>query len=101
MIKFNLKYFIAFFLLLVIEIIIERYATGFIRHTLGDYLVVILLYCLIKGFLKISNLQNIFPKNYSRTVQIILGTSFSFLDLVAYSLGVLTVYLIDKFFKKH
>jgi len=121
MIKFNLKYFIAFLFLLIIEIVIERFATGFIRHTLGDYLVVILIYCLIKGFFKISNtkaaiitlifsfvieflqlsnLQNIFPEDYSKAVQIILGTSFSVLDLVAYSLGVLTAYVIDTYYKR-
>ncbi|MCG1035736.1 DUF2809 domain-containing protein [Polaribacter sargassicola] len=121
MIKLNVKYLLASVLLLIIEIAIARYATGFIRHTLGDYLVVILLYFLIKGFLKItnkkaaiitlifsfiieflqlSNLQNIFPEKYSKTVQIILGTSFSYLDLVAYTLGVLTVYIIDSYYQK-
>jgi len=121
MIKFNYRYFIGFILLLITEIIIEKYATGFIRHTMGDYLVVILLYCFIKSFftfsiektaiitllfsyfiefLQLSNLQNIFPEKYFKIVQITLGTSFSYLDLLAYTLGILTVYVIDKYLKK-
>lgn len=119
--KIHLKYFIAFILLLIIEILIERFATGFIRFTIGDYLAVMLVYTLIKGtvnisigkailitfiiafsieFLQLSDLQNNFPAEYSKTLKIILGTSFSFGDLVAYSLGIISIILVERYLKK-
>jgi hypothetical protein len=121
MLKFNKNYFFIAVVLFVIEILIAKYATGFIRHTLGDYLVVILLYSFIKSFfnilpdkaaittlviayiiefLQLSNLQNIYPSEYTKTFNLILGTSFSIGDLVAYTLGVITIYMVEKYFKK-
>ena len=119
--KFNKKYFIIFIFLLLTEIIIAKYITGFIRHTLGDYLVVILLYSFIKSFMKISvkkaalitlvisfiieflqlsGLQNMYPSEYSKTLKIVLGTSFSISDLIAYALGVITILVIEKIIEK-
>lgn len=115
--KFNLKYFIAFALLLTIEILIAIYGKGFIRHTFGDYLVVILLYAFFKSFLKtatnkvafitllisyfveflqLTNLKNMYPNQYLKTFQILLGTSFSFWDLLAYTLGYLSILILEK-----
>ncbi|PQJ69487.1 ribosomal maturation YjgA family protein [Polaribacter butkevichii] len=115
--KIHLKYFIAFILLLIIEILIERFATGFLRFTIGDYLVVMLVYTLIKSivkisiekailitfiiafsieFLQLSDLQTNFPTAYSKTLKIILGTSFSLGDLVAYTLGIISIILVEK-----
>ena len=116
MMKFNLKYFLIFLLLFFSEIIIAKYTTGFIRHTIGDYLVVILLYSLIKSFIKLSNLktgiivwiiaymveflqltnlQNFYPDKYVHALKLVLGTSFSIGDLVAYTLGIITTLLIE------
>lgn len=121
MIQFNLKYFIVFLILFIVEILIAKYATGFIRHTLGDYLCVILLYALIKSFIKLSvlktaiivliiaylveflqltNLKDLYPDNYAKSLRIILGTSFSIGDLVAYTLGIITTLLIENRLKK-
>ena len=115
--KFNKKYFIGFMLLFVIEILIAKYATGFLRHTIGDVLAVIFLYCLIKSFLKISviktailvlviafiieflqlsNLQNMYPKEAEYYLKLTLGTSFSIGDLVAYLAGTLIILVIEK-----
>lgn len=120
MIKFHLKYFITFLIFLLIEILIAKYARGFIRHTLGDYLCVMLLYAFIKSFVKItevkaailvlliafiveflqlSNLQNLYPLEYKKTLQLVLGTSFSFGDLIAYTLGVITILIFEKYTK--
>ena len=119
--KIHLKYFITFILLLIIEILIARYATGFLRHTIGDYLAVMFVYTFIKSFFKIaiekaaiitlvisyiieflqlSNLQNWYPSEYTKTFKLILGTSFSVGDLVAYTLGIGTIILVEKSFKK-
>lgn len=115
--KFNLNYFIAFAILLTIEILIAIYGKGFIRHTFGDYLVVILLYTFFKSFLKtapnkvafitllisyfveflqLTNLKNMYPNQYLKTFQILLGTSFSFWDLLAYTLGYLSILILEK-----
>ena len=117
MIKFNIKYFISFMLLFVIEILIAKYATGFLRHTIGDVLAVIFLYCLIKSFLKtpviktailvlviafiieflqLSNLQNMYPKEVEYYLKLTLGISFSIGDLIAYVVGAIIILLIEK-----
>jgi hypothetical protein len=116
MIKFNKIYFVLTLLLFLIEILIATYATGFMRHTIGDYLCVILIYTFIKSFAKVSNnktaffvlviaysiefiqltdLQKLYPSEYSKTLKLILGTSFSFGDLVAYTLGIITALVIE------
>ena len=58
--KFVLKrnYIDAFFILFIIEFSIAFFLKdGFIRHTVGDFLVVILLYCFFKSFTKTSSLK--------------------------------------------
>jgi hypothetical protein len=118
MIKFSKIYFLLTLLLFLIEILIAAYATGFMRHTIGDYLCVMLLYTFIKSFTKLSNnktaffvlviaysiefiqltdFQKLYPSEYSKTLKLILGTSFSFVDLVAYTLGIITVIIIEFF----
>ncbi|WP_405562739.1 DUF2809 domain-containing protein [Polaribacter sp. Asnod6-C07] len=117
MIKFNIKYFVIFIILFVSEVLIAKYATGFLRHTFGDYLSVMLLYTFIKSFIKISalkagfivlliayiieflqltNLENLYPLKYRSILKLILGTSFSIPDLVAYTLGVATILIFEK-----
>ena len=121
MIKFNKIYFTLFLVIFLTEILIARYATGFLRHTIGDYLAVMFVYTFIKSFFKIaiekaaiitlvisyiieflqlSNLQNWYPSEYTKTFKLILGTSFSVGDLVAYTLGIGTIILVEKSFKK-
>jgi len=89
---------------------------SFIRPYGGDFLVVILLYCLVKSFInapalktaccvlvfaytieisqyfhlvKLLGLQN------SKIAVLLMGTSFSFADLLAYTLGMLLVIVIE------
>ena len=121
MIQFNLKYFTYFSILFITEILITKYASGFLRHTIGDYLAVMLVYTFIKAILKISlekailvtfaisflieflqlsDLQNNFPAAYSKMLKIIMGTSFSIGDLVAYTFGVITILIIEKYIQK-
>ncbi|TYA86806.1 ribosomal maturation YjgA family protein [Seonamhaeicola marinus] len=104
------------FLLFLTEVSIACFIkTGFIRHTLGDYLVVILLYCFIKIFIEgYSNLIAIGVLVFSfiieflqlfnvldylniqnNIIRIILGTTFQTTDLVAYTLGILTILIIE------
>lgn len=119
---FNLKYFLISIILFLSEILISKYTTGFIRHTFGDYLCVILMYAFMKSFVKLSNLntaiivlliayivefiqltnlQNFYPKEYANTLKLVLGTSFSIGDLIAYTLGINTTLITEYKLEKH
>ena len=103
-------YFLIFLFLLGLEIAIATYLkTGFIRAFRGDLLVVILLYCLLLSILKPSvktgllltlaiafaiellqliNLTRFFPQEYKQLATLVLGSHFSWLDLLMYVLGI-------------
>tara|TARA_R110002049_G_scaffold116110_1_gene268483 strand:+ start:47011 stop:47409 length:399 start_codon:yes stop_codon:yes gene_type:complete len=115
--KCNKKYAIITLLLLITEALIAIYLkTGFIRHTFGDFLVVILIYCFIKSFLKIkpiklaafvllfafgieflqlSNFLTMLNLQNNYFAKLILGSTFHFSDLMAYTLGILSVLIIE------
>ncbi|TDY14207.1 MULTISPECIES: DUF2809 domain-containing protein [Flavobacteriaceae] len=115
--KFNKTYFAFFTLLLVVEIAIAIFLKeGFIRHTFGDYLVVILMYTCIKSFsnikplaaavgvllfafniefLQLFNLLDVLNLRDSHLAKLILGSTFHISDLIAYTLGVLTILCIE------
>ena len=120
---FSLFYFIWFLLLLCIEILIGFYIEGnWIRAYFGDFLVVILLYCLVKSFLntKVSTIlfwilmfsYLVETLQYFRFVELInlqhiplantlIGTSFSWLDMLMYTLGVCFVAIIELLRRQH
>ena len=105
------NYFIGFTALLIIEILIARYISDdFIRPYLGDFLVVILLYCFLMAvsrlsilkaliivlvfsyaveFFQMINIVKVMQYQPPKVVMIILGSSFSVWDLLAYTLGLL------------
>ena len=114
--RFNRKHFLSFIFLLLLEIIIAQ-SSGFIRHTFGDFLVVILLFYLVKAFFNFSNktigiivlifayvveflqltpLLEFLGLENNRLAIIIFGATFSIGDLVAYTLGIVTVLLLEK-----
>lgn len=117
-IKFNPYFFASSLMLLTTEIGIAAFLTkGFIRHTFGDFLVVILIYCFIRSFiiakpiymavavlgfafavefLQLFNLLDILNLRDNELAGIILGSTFHISDLMAYTLGVITIFLIDK-----
>ena len=120
--QFNRNYLALAHTLFLIELAIAFIIkTGFIRYTFGDYLCVILLYAIIRGcsslsvrasafvvlfiaysvellqltpFLTYFNLQNSF------TAALIFGNTFHFTDLLAYTLGIVTVVIFEKFTSK-
>ena len=116
--RFNANYFIAFLILLITEILIATFIKqAFIRYVFGDFLVVILLYCFLKSLIKIPSIYiaisvlifaytiEIMQKyntlvllnlENNKLANIILGNTFEFTDLIAYTLGVITIYIIDK-----
>ncbi|REH54736.1 uncharacterized protein DUF2809 [Tenacibaculum gallaicum] len=116
--KFQLKYFLAFIFLLLLEIAIAQ-TSGFIRHTFGDFLVVILLFYFVKSFFNLSNktivlsvllfayiveflqltpLLVLLGLENNRMAVIIFGATFSIGDLVTYTLGIIIVLLIESSF---
>ena len=58
MLTFNLKYFLFALALFMIEVLIALFVhDSFIRPYLGDFLVVILIYCAVRTFIKASPLK--------------------------------------------
>ena len=122
MYKSNPLYFIGFLLLLMIEILIAIYAhDDFIRPFLGDFLVVIMIYCFVKSFIKGSVFKiaiGVLVFSYfieiaqyfdavkilgladHKLANIIIGNYFSFVDLLMYTLGILLVLLLEFFRSK-
>lgn len=120
--QFNKTYFILFVLLFITEALIAIYLkTGFIRHTFGDFLVVILIYCFIKSFLnlkpiiagisvliiaffieflQLTNLLKLLNLDGNDLAKLVLGSTFQTSDLIAYSLGIITVLCIEKICNK-
>jgi hypothetical protein len=113
--SFNKRYFLAFVVLLVIEVLIAKFVTdSFIRPFVGDYLVMILIYLFSRTWLKGNdrvqilgvllfcysveiaqkfNLVQILGLEQYRLARIIIGTHYDVNDLVAYSLAALTLLL--------
>lgn len=97
-----------------IELYVEQ-TSGFVRYTLGDFFAVIFVYSLIKSvfnisvfkagvialciaygieLLQLTDLHNHYPEEYRKIFGLILGSSFSVEDMVAYTLGiVLTIFI--------
>ncbi len=122
MLHFKLFYFITFFIILFTEILIALYVHDtFIRPYIGDFLVVILIYCFIRAFFNISvqmaaigtlifsyaveilqyfKIVEVLGLQHIKIARIIIGTDFSWLDLLAYTLGIIFVILMEKHYLK-
>ena len=111
-------YATASLLLLGIEIIIGLYATGWVRSYLGDVLVVILIYAFCRTvspgkpdkwfilptaillfsfmveFLQLWGFCDRFGIT-NKLLRIIIGTGFSVVDLVSYTIGIIPCYLTE------
>jgi len=118
MFKFRARYFIFSIILFVIELCIGLFLRdGFIRPYLGDFLVVILIYCLVRSFFDVSvfgaaisvllfsytieflqyfKLVEIVGLQHSKIARILIGTSFDWMDLVAYTLGIGFVWVMEQ-----
>ena len=116
--QFQKHYFILAVLLFVIEIFIAVYVHDrVIRPYLGDYLVVMMLYCFLRSFANISvfpacilvllfsylvefvqyfRLIEFLGLQHSRLATTVLGNSFEWIDLIAYSAGIATVLCIER-----
>ena len=119
----RLIYGISSLLLLGIEILIGLFAHGWIRSYLGDVLVVILIYTIIRTitpdkpgkwfilptailvfsfiveFLQLWGFCDRFGIE-NKLLRIIIGTGFSYIDLICYSIGIIPCY-VSEFIKTH
>jgi len=120
MLHFKKSYFALGLLLFLIEFVIgAEVHDAIIRPYGGDFLVVILLYCLIKSFVDVPvfrtacgvllfayivevsqyfHLVNQLGLQHSKVAKILLGTCFSFTDLLSYTLGILLVIVVENVF---
>ena len=120
----RIPYIAGFFLLLIIEILIALFISGgFIRYYIGDVIVVWVIYCFIKifiinankyitaigvmifaflvEFLQYINIVEILGLGDIKFFRVLIGTSFSVIDLICYSAGT-AITLISIFLnKKH
>ena len=117
----NKTYLVISILLLIVEIIIAIFVNDqFIRPIFGDYLASILLFYMITTFSKLSenkialitllisytieilqyiHILELLHLDKIKILNIVLGNSFSWTDMLAYTLGILTVLLIHNFKK--
>ena len=122
MLKFRYTYFLLFIGFFLAEVIIERYFHGgFIRGVFGDYLIVFVIYCFILSFLKLKkryvaiavlllaytieiaqylNILALLKVNKSRSTDMLVGSSFDWRDMAAYTLGFLTILGVEKLLQK-
>lgn len=119
MLQFNRTYFAFTVFLFLLETAIALFVhDNFIRPYFGDFLVVMLLYCFLKSFIKVSvwaaaglvllfsfaieiaqyfNMVEKLGLEHYKIAKVVLGNSFAWMDLLAYVLGILAVISIEKF----
>ncbi len=114
----RLIYGFATLILLGIEILIGLYAGGWVRSYLGDVLVVVLLYTLFRTisvnkpsgwfvlptailifsfiveFLQLWGFCDRFGIT-NNLLRIIIGTGFSYIDLICYAAGIIPCYVVE------
>lgn len=122
MIKFDAKYFALTILLFIIETLIALYIhDSFVRPYFGDVLVVMLIYCCVKSFLKVKvwaaalfvllfaftieflqylNIVERLGLQNSKIARTVLGTSFSWPDILCYMIGIVVVISVEYFLRK-
>jgi len=116
--RFQKQYFLLTVLLLIVEIVIALVINdSFIRPYVGDFLVVILIYCFLQSFfiipvvkasvavlffaytieiLQYFSLVDKLGLEHNNILHVVLGSSFEWTDMLMYTLGILLVIFIEK-----
>jgi hypothetical protein len=116
-IVFNKGYFFSALILFLIEVFIASFVHDrIVRPYIGDLLVVILIYCFCKSFFNIPvriaalsvllfayfieilqymNFIDYIGLQQSRLANIILGNSFEWIDMIAYTAGIFFVFCFE------
>jgi hypothetical protein len=119
---FKSNYFILTILLFTVEVLIATFVHDqIIRPYIGDLLVVILIYCFVKSFfnfpvvstaisvllfsflvefLQYLKIVEVLGLQKNKIARIIIGTSFSWFDLVLYTIGISIVLIVEKLIVK-
>ncbi len=122
MFTFQRTYFTLTILLFVVEILIALFVKdSFVRPYVGDFLVVILIYCFLKSFwkapvkivaisvllfsylvelLQYFKIVKLLGLKNSRLANVIIGNSFAWSDMLAYALGIMLVVWIERIIGK-
>ena len=109
----NKNYLYLSVFILTIEILIALFLkTGFIRHTFGDYLAAIFVYCVLAflfrfkitkliivslfvcysiEFLQLFKILHLLNLQQYKMANLVFGNHFSISDLVAYTLGIVSI----------
>lgn len=115
--KLRCLYILLFLLLFMIEVLIAVYVhDDFIRPYIGDFLVVILLYCFVRiftlrkikflsvfvflfavatEFLQLIDIMSILGLGGNAFFSVIIGSTFDIRDVACYFFGCLLLYVID------
>jgi hypothetical protein len=116
--RFNWFYFVLALLIFAIEVLIAVYVhDDFVRPYVGDFLVVVLIYCFVRSFLQSSvipvalavlvfsyvvevlqyfNVVKLIGLEHSRIANIVIGNYFTWTDILSYTLGILFTTLVEK-----
>ncbi|BAV04108.1 Protein of unknown function [Filimonas lacunae] len=116
--RLSKTYLLLTVLLFLTEVYIGKYVhDAFVRPYVGDFLVVILLYCLVQSFIQMPvkplavgvllfsyvvevlqylNIVKVLGLENNSMARIIIGTAFAWSDILAYTLGILLVVWIEK-----
>ena len=117
--KFNLKYIFLTIFLFIVEVLIATTFKDifFVRAYLGDVIVVLLIYTFILAFFDIKNRTNLIIGIFIFSIvievmqyfkiadvlgfepgsiaAIVVGNSFSWIDILCYGIGAVSIWLID------
>lgn len=110
-------YALAAIILFLVEVIIARYVNdAFVRPYAGDILVVVLIYCAVMAVTNIApktgmigtllfafcvesaqyfNVISLLGLEHIKLARIVIGTSFSWLDMICYVVGIGIVWLVE------
>ena len=118
MFRFNKTYCLLALLLFIVEVLIAAYVDdAIIRPYIGDLLVVILLYCFVRAFtnfavlpvaigvllfaycieiLQYFQLVDRLGLGQYKLARIVIGSTFQWIDLVAYTAGIAIVLWVEQ-----
>lgn len=122
MLRFNKGYFLLTIIIFITEVCIALFVHDrVIRPYMGDVLVVILIYCFVRAFFNFRkipvavgvllfafliefaqyfSLVNKLGLQHNRIAKIILGTSFSWADMLTYVVGIAIVLFVEHYREK-
>lgn len=116
--RFDRSSFLISIIIFLVEVFIAKFVDdAFVRPYGGDILVVILIYYFVKSFVEIKPLylglgvlffaymievgqyfrmEEVLGLQEYKIMRIVLGTSFSWIDILCYTIGAIICYLIDR-----